>query len=88
LLREWQRVREWLDETRGDIRLQRQLAVASQEWRRAEKDAGFLLSGSRLHQFDEWEGETQIVLTAEEAEYLEASIAQREREETEWWHFC
>ncbi len=40
LLREWQRLRGWLDESRDDLRLRRQLARAAEEWRQAQQDPG------------------------------------------------
>jgi WD40 repeat protein len=83
LLREWSRLRGWLDEARDDIRLQRQLAGAAQEWREGGQDASFLLRGSRLQQFEIWREDTRIELTQEEREYLSASLAEREREEAE-----
>jgi WD40 repeat protein len=83
LLREWSRLRGWLDEARDDIRLQRQLARAAKEWREGGQDASFLLRGSRLQQFELWREDTRIELTQEEREYLAASLAEREREEAE-----
>ena len=35
LLQEWGRLREWLDESRADIRLQRVLGNAANEWQSA-----------------------------------------------------
>ena len=52
LLREWPRLREWLNESRADVRLQRQLAAAAQDWQNANCEASFLLTGARLTQFE------------------------------------
>lgn len=41
LLREWRRLREWLNASRTDVRLQRLLAVAATEWTQANRDPGF-----------------------------------------------
>ena len=54
LIREWQRLRTWLDDRRTDIRLQRLLAQAAAEWQAANQDDGFLLQGTRLDQFEQW----------------------------------
>ena len=43
LLREWQRLRGWLDESRDDLRLRRQLTRAAEEWRQADQDPSFAL---------------------------------------------
>src|SRR5262249_51572981 len=48
ILREWGQLRAWLDESRTDVRTQRLLAGAASEWIKANRDSGFLLSGSRL----------------------------------------
>ena len=66
LLQEWRRLREWLDESRADIRMQRVLGNAAAEWLGAGRDPGFLLRGSRLEQFAGWADETQIALTQDE----------------------
>ena len=81
LLREWQRLREWLDESRNDIRQQRQLAAAAHEWHNAAQQTDFLLRGTRLEQFATWADEAPISLTQEERAYLEASMTEQERQE-------
>lgn len=83
LLREWVRLREWLNESRGDIRLQRQLAAVAQEWQNSGHDLSFLMTGSRLEQFEGWSDNTTVALTAVERTYLGASIAERDRREAE-----
>jgi WD40 repeat protein/serine/threonine protein kinase len=75
LLREWQRLREWLNESRADIRLQRQLARAADEWQKAGRDASFLIpGGTRLENFETWNQSTELALTQLEVEYLQASL--------------
>ena len=83
LLREWTRLREWLSESRADIRLQRQLGVAAQEWQGSGQDASFLMAGSRLEQIEGWSTSTTVALTQTERAYLEASILERDRREAE-----
>ena len=77
LLREWSRLRRWLEESRGDIRLQRALAAAAAEWQAAGHDPGYLLHGPRLSQFEGWAEETTISLTQAEQAYLQAGLEQR-----------
>ena len=79
LLREWTRLREWLNESRADVRIQRQLAVAANDWQSSKQDASFLLSGARLEQFDGWAQNTTIALTQNERSYLGASIVERQK---------
>lgn len=81
LLREWERLREWLDTSRADIRLQRVLANAGADWENQGRDRSFLLSGARLAQYEEWAGATGIALTPQERTYLAASIEERQRQE-------
>ena len=79
LIREWGRLRTWLEESRNDVRMQRMLAAASQEWIDAQRAEGFLLSGGRLAQFEEWHTESTVSLSEDEQAFLQASIAERER---------
>ncbi len=81
LLREWTRLRAWLDESRADVRLQRQLADAASEWQNADRDESFLLTGAHLAQFDVWSQTTEVALTQHEGDYLRASLDLRMKEE-------
>src|SRR5262249_5193392 len=63
MLREWARLRGWLNESRNDVRMQRQLAAAAVEWYQAEQDVSFLLTGSRLDQFAGWAAAADLTLT-------------------------
>jgi WD40 repeat protein len=83
ILREWERLRQWLNESRADIRLQRILAAAAQEWLQAERDPGFLLRGARLDQFEGWTASTDVALTKNEQTFLEASLAARQARRAE-----
>jgi hypothetical protein len=74
LLREWPRLREWLDESRADIRLGNLLRGAADQWLEGERDPSFLLRGSRLAQFEDWSQETTLALTTDEKEYLQTSL--------------
>lgn len=79
ILREWERLRGWLNDSRADIRMQRQLARVAQEWREAGGEASFLLRGSRLDNFEKWAAGTALAMTALERDYLAASLAEQER---------
>jgi WD40 repeat protein/serine/threonine protein kinase/DNA-binding XRE family transcriptional regulator len=83
LLREWPRLREWLNESRADVRLQRKLAEEAAQWNGAQRDTSYLLIGAHLEQFEGWVLSTSIALTGDERAYLEASIAERERKQAE-----
>jgi WD40 repeat protein/DNA-binding CsgD family transcriptional regulator len=79
LLREWTRLRNWLDESRADVRTQRLLASASAEWSGANCDPSYLLHGSRLAQVSAWAEGTDVALTADERAYLAASVRAERR---------
>jgi len=81
LLQEWRRLREWLDESRADIRMQRVVGNAAYEWLEAGRDAGFLLRGSRLDQFEAWVEGTDLALTADEQAFMAASLEERRARE-------
>jgi WD40 repeat protein/serine/threonine protein kinase len=84
ILREWERLHDWLDESRTDIRDQRTLARVAAEWLNAEHDPSFLIRGARLDHFGTWADKTDLALTRDEGAYLEASLdAQRQREQNE-----
>jgi basic membrane lipoprotein Med (substrate-binding protein (PBP1-ABC) superfamily)/DNA-binding SARP family transcriptional activator len=80
LLTEWDRLRGWLDDARSDLRQRVWLAAAREEWMRADGDPGFLLTGRRLEQYEEWADRSTVALTSDERGFLERSIAVREEE--------
>lgn len=80
LLREWERLRTWLNDSRDEIKLQRQLSSMAEEWDKAKQDESFLAHGSRLEQFEQWASDTQLVLTQKDRSYLNASLAERQRQ--------
>ncbi len=82
LLREWNRLRGWLNESRADLRMERQLARAEQEWRQAGHDPSFLLRGTRLQQFETWSEAKELALTAGEYEFLQTSAARRDEQKS------
>lgn len=84
LLREWPRLRRWLDESRDDIRMQRRLAAAAAEWEQSNHDEGFLLQGSRLDMFSGWRANSHMALTSTETTFLNFSlVAQQQRQAAE-----
>lgn len=90
LIREWQQLRQWLDGSRNDIRQQRALYHAVQEWQNANHDTSYLLRGSHLTEFVEWSKTTRVNLNDLEQRYLLASnnetLRERELEEKRQQH--
>ncbi len=83
LIQEWGQLRAWIAESRDDMRMQRQLAIAATEWETAGYDDSYLLRGARLTQFEDWSHRTTLILMREPRAFLAASIAQRARENAE-----
>jgi len=83
IIREWPRLREWLNESRALVRMQRQLALSAAEWVTAKRDASFLLTGLKLAQYEGWTRSSTIALTQHEVDYLKASVAARDQHEIE-----
>jgi WD40 repeat protein/serine/threonine protein kinase len=84
LIRQWGRLRTWLQEDREGLRIQRRLSAAAEEWANAGRDSGYVASGTRLDQFEAWAKDTDLALTATESAYLEASLtARRQQQATE-----
>jgi len=83
IIREWTQLRDWLDASRGDVRMERTLTALSEEWMNSNREASFLLRGARLEQFEKWAQTTEIALTKTERDYLEAGIIERRFRNTE-----
>ncbi|HEX2370484.1 MAG TPA: ABC transporter substrate-binding protein, partial [Acidimicrobiia bacterium] len=80
LIGEWDRLRRWIDESRDDLRMQRRLAAGAADWLAAGRGVDFLLGGTRLDQVAEWSATTDLSLDGVERNFLEESLAQRDRE--------
>lgn len=80
ILREWDRLRQWLNESRDDIRQEQALARAAQEWKQHNQDISYLLRGARLEQIETWHQTTDLALTPLEQSYIAESLQQRETE--------
>ncbi len=80
LIREWRLLHLWIDESRAHLRQQRLLGAAMAEWVQAGEDRSYLLTGSRLAQFEEWAASTPIALTPDERRFLATSAAEHERQ--------
>ena len=81
LIREWTRLRGWLDENREELRLERRLTTASDEWRTAGRNPDFLASGTRLTQFEELTRSGKLTINPGDLEYIRASVEKREKQQ-------
>ena len=80
LLREWIRLRGWIDAARDDLRTERRLAAAAAEWEAGGRDPSFLLRGSRLEQLSMWAAGTNLALAQAQRDYLDQSVELAEAE--------
>ena len=71
LLREWPRLRSWIDEDRDAIRVRRAVAQATHEWLRLGRDESALYRGPRLAVADEVA--ERMTLGSDECEFLAES---------------
>jgi WD40 repeat protein/DNA-binding SARP family transcriptional activator len=79
LLREWPRLRGWLEEDVQGRALHRHLIGAALEWEAAGRDPGELYRGARLGGALDWAREHHGDLNQLEREFLDASRATAER---------
>ena len=80
LLTEWTRLHDWIVDARHDVLNQRRLAEAMGEWLTAERAETYLLRGGRLEQVHGWATTTSVPLSGPEQAFLDASVAERDRE--------
>jgi DNA-binding SARP family transcriptional activator/ABC-type glycerol-3-phosphate transport system substrate-binding protein len=82
LLREWGRLKHWIEVSREDLRMQVRLSVSETEWTEAGRSDDYLLTGDRLAQAEDGMRTGSVKLTEREREYLGASRARAESEAT------
>lgn len=79
LMGAWDRLRDWIDDAREEVRVERRLAAATREWIDSGHDDSFLVTGLRLEQFESWREHADLALTADEQRFLQASLTERDR---------
>jgi WD40 repeat protein/DNA-binding SARP family transcriptional activator len=79
LLREWPRLRGWLEDDAEGRRLHRNLRVAAKEWETGGHDAGELYRGARLASALDWAADHDPELNAMEHAFLDGSRTASER---------
>lgn len=81
LLTEWERLAGWIDRHRAALRRRDALLAAVEEWELSDRNADYLLTGSRLTEFEGWRAEGSLQLTARERDFLEAGLERRRAEQ-------
>ena len=83
LIREWQRLHEWLTNGREGLLLHRHLTESAHEWVARGYDASELYRGARLAQAREWHAANEEKLNESEQAFLAASSEQEYQAELE-----
>jgi WD40 repeat protein len=80
LLREWPRLRGWLEEDQEGRRLYTHLAATAREWAARDRDPAELYRGARLSAALDWTAGHATQLSEREREFLDASRTASERQ--------
>jgi WD40 repeat protein/class 3 adenylate cyclase len=80
LIREWPTLRGWLEEDRAGFLLHRQLGDAARLWEAGGREPGDLYRGTRLGAAVDWARSHPEALNAGERAFLDASVAEAERD--------
>ncbi len=83
LIREWNRLHEWLTENREGLRLHRHITESAREWESHGRDVELVYRGTRLAQALEWADTHSQDMNLLEREFLETSKSITEREHAE-----
>jgi WD40 repeat protein len=75
LVREWPRLRTWLDDDIDGQRILRHLTVTAESWDGLGRPDSELYRGVRLAQADEWRARTEPDLTPAERTFLDTSVS-------------
>ncbi|MEA2193621.1 MAG: hypothetical protein QOG42_55, partial [Solirubrobacteraceae bacterium] len=80
LLREWPRLRDWIEADRDGLRIHRNVSAAALEWEQLGRDGSALYRGTRLAEALEWNQARQPRLNESERAFLASAEAARQRE--------
>jgi WD40 repeat protein len=80
LIREWETLRGWIAEDREALTVRQELDHGAERWAAAGKPEEDLWRGGRLKRASELQAAGKLSLSAEEADFLQASIAAQDAE--------
>jgi len=80
LIRNWERLRSWLNQDREFLLWRQRLQAQVEEWHRRGEDAGYLLRGAPLAEAERWLLDRPHDLTSGEQSLIKESIALRNEE--------
>ena len=73
LIREWPALREWLNENRENLLIQRRINIAAHTWLDSGRDSDLLYRGNQLRQIQIFASQHGTKLNKQEREFIEAS---------------
>jgi basic membrane lipoprotein Med (substrate-binding protein (PBP1-ABC) superfamily)/DNA-binding SARP family transcriptional activator len=80
LLTKWERLANWIERHRSDLARHESFVRAIDEWEAAGRNPDYLLTGSRLAEYEDWSRDTTLQLTDQERAFLDTGLA-RQRDE-------
>ena len=80
LIKEWQRLREWMSADREFRRWQESLRFLIHAWKKNNRDKGALLRGSLLAEAEGWLQKRTNIISLGEKEFIQSSRALQEQE--------
>ena len=81
LFREWDRLAAWIDRHRAALRRFETFSAAADEWEVSGRDDDYLLTGTRLAEFEAWSAEGTLQIAGNKKEYLTACLERRSAEQ-------
>lgn len=81
LFRGWERLAGWIDRHRTALQRFETLIAAADDWESSGRNADYLLTGTRLVEFEAWTHDRTLPMTARQKEFLAAGLARRQAEE-------
>ncbi len=84
LIRNWEMFKGWVNDSRDELRIQRNLTLATAEWIDNDRSLGFLARDARLDQFESWAEHTDLILSVDEQTFIaQSKTAREERNQAE-----
>jgi WD40 repeat protein len=83
LIRNWERLRSWLNEDREFLLWRQRTQVQVEQWDVHRRDPGYLLRGAALSEAEQWLVSRWQDLVTEERDFVGSSVEFRERENEE-----
>ena len=81
LFREWDRLAGWIDRHRSALQRYEALTDATDEWQAADRHPDYLLTGTRLKEFEPWIDDASVQITGRQREFITAGLERRSAEQ-------